>query len=1017
MRNDTPSSESSTSSLPKFRGARISRSSANLFGSIILALIANVDIASANIRYTWVGVATGYGAGWDAYFGDGSGTHDVIGATFTGWLEFPSVGSFHAYCDLNSGSCPPETSALVWSGGFNSETGAGEHLVTLSQDATGVLSVSGTGLLARHMDPFIQWYEVALDGGVVATAPDAPLGRIDVEQFGSATFAIGFQDPDVGAGGYLVALEGSEVRCDVTSSTPDRQWIAPLGGDFSTYSHWDPLGAPGVSDTACFDLNAAYSVTLVGDQEFDTLRLTNGDISFDLGGHQLTVGSLHGIDGNSCCGETSFPIVSFENGLLSASQLFVEYLFEIGELSVGSNAELEAGQIDIAPTFDGRVLVRDGGSIVSNSVTAGDYQSGAGLIEVTGPSSTWISGNCTFGIDGSAIVSISDGGLMSCASAEVGVTQFAFGASEVSISGINSTFETTGPLLAGRATSGRLYVRDGAKMTTQAVILGEAVDGGAEYYDGDGLVQVEHRTSAWENFGPLVVGNDQTTYPWEGPGLGRISADDGGLIRITGLTEVGPHGSIRIVDADIFASSIEFRGGAIGGAASATLHLSGDFAGERSAVPSLGLFGFEGYDTTQVDLSFDGNARHSLDLSADDLGASTAGYAQRFPWKSIRLSPGEQLAIRDADGVEPSALYLKELHLGTGLAQIPLIQSDGSNIYYAASSPENAYLAGGTYPLFGGGVLAPSEYGATHIAVYNTDLPPDEAFVKILEDGDVLDRNEVGSCPAFHTITTGSRTNVLPESLDGEFTYPVAGVPTVEHYNETNQPYAWPGDLGWFDVGAGIPTGNCTRPLTTEDGDYSITVTPYGGELVGGEPTGVAQMGLTLNFSIRADPIEVVQIEVHNSDLPPGETFVKVLEEGDILDPAEVGTCPVFHTVTTGPRDNSAPESLVGKFTYPSAVEYYAESNQPYAWPGEIGWHDIGAGIPSPFCVLPNSTELGHYAITVTPYEGELVDGEPTGDRGQGMTVDFYVPEPSLGTLLAAGVLALAGLRVRSAAR
>jgi len=125
-----------------------------------------------------------------------------------------------------------------------------------------------------------------------------------------------------------------------------------------------------------------------------------------------------------------------------------------------------------------------------------------------------------------------------------------------------------------------------------------------------------------------------------------------------------------------------------------------------------------------------------------------------------------------------------------------------------------------------------------------------QQFVKVIGEGESLSRLQVGSCPAFHTVTIRPRGNSTLESLEGEFTYPPGGVPTVEHYNETDQPYVWTGDGGWFDINAGIPIATCARPLTTEDGSYSITVTPYDGELVGGEPTGYAGTGLTINFSI-----------------------------------------------------------------------------------------------------------------------------------------------------------------------
>ena len=286
--------------------------------------------------------------------------------------------------------------------------------------------------------------------------------------------------------------------------------------------------------------------------------------------------------------------------------------------------------------------------------------------------------------------------------------------------------------------------------------------------------------------------------------------------------------------------------------------------------------------------------------------------------------------------------------------------------------------------------------------------------MKILAEGDVLDRAQVGNCPAFHTVTTGSRSNIVPESLAGEFTYPVSGEPTLEIYNETNQPYAWPGDRGWFDIDSGIPTTLCARPLTTEDGAYSIVVTPFDGELQAGEPAGDPAIGLTIHFSIETDPISATRIEVYNTDLPPDQGFVKILVEGDVLDRADVGSCPAFHTVTTGPRNNSSPESLRGKFVHPGGVEYYYESSQPYAWPGDQEWFNQDAGIPKCLCRDDLTVEDGDYSIIITPYDGELVGGEPTGNAGQGLTVNFYVPEPSRWVLLVAGLGCLGVLdRVR----
>jgi hypothetical protein len=181
------------------------------FWVLVLASLAPERAAATTmLRYDWVGIATEYGPSWDESWFGGSGPYDVIGATFTGWFEFPSVGSFSAYCDPLTG-CLEETAELVWSGSFSSDAGAGGVIPDYSDQAVGVLSVTTTSLSMRHGDSDLQSYEVALDGGELASAVEAPLGSIDPDTFDSATFFIGFQPPGVWARGSLTSVTGSVV--------------------------------------------------------------------------------------------------------------------------------------------------------------------------------------------------------------------------------------------------------------------------------------------------------------------------------------------------------------------------------------------------------------------------------------------------------------------------------------------------------------------------------------------------------------------------------------------------------------------------------------------------------------------------------------------------------------------------------------------------------------------------------------------------------------------------------------
>ena len=52
-------------------------------------------------------------------------------------------------------------------------------------------------------------------------------------------------------------------------------------------------------------------------------------------------------------------------------------------------------------------------------------------------------------------------------------------------------------------------------------------------------------------------------------------------------------------------------------------------------------------------------------------------------------------------------LYVHQLLLAGGIPEISQIMGNGMSIYYDPSSPDNAYLDGGTYSLSGGGVIAP----------------------------------------------------------------------------------------------------------------------------------------------------------------------------------------------------------------------------------------------------------------------------------------------------------------------
>ena len=114
------------------------------------------------------------------------------------------------------------------------------------------------------------------------------------------------------------------------------------------------------------------------------------------------------------------------------------------------------------------------------------------------------------------------------------------------------------------------------------------------------------------------------------------------------------------------------------------------------------------WDTLAAALIFTSgtDAAHDLYLTGADFGALIAGYTDNFAWGSLDLT-GQSLTLYDGNDQPGGALYVGEIILGYNPETLLLanIIGNGLNIYY--DSELNAYLAGLTYSLAGGGYLMP----------------------------------------------------------------------------------------------------------------------------------------------------------------------------------------------------------------------------------------------------------------------------------------------------------------------
>jgi len=131
--------------------------------------------------------------------------------------------------------------------------------------------------------------------------------------------------------------------------------------------------------------------------------------------------------------------------------------------------------------------------------------------------------------------------------------------------------------------------------------------------------------------------------------------------------------------------------------------VSGDFANASAAAAA--------WETSDAELIFQGGAGHAFGMPGSDIGAFYSGLIDNYAWGALRLVAGDSLLLADGNAVPGAATYVTGLILEDGLAQIASITGNGFSIYYDPLSPDNAYLNAQTYPLAGGGVVAPMGAG------------------------------------------------------------------------------------------------------------------------------------------------------------------------------------------------------------------------------------------------------------------------------------------------------------------
>lgn len=402
-------------------------------------------------------------------------------------------------------------------------------------------------------------------------------------------------------------------------------WNEPKGGLFGESQFWSPSSVPEDSDTAIFDLDAAFTVDFDANEASDRLLLHDGDVTFDLHGNKyslinsntllsdsdasLTVGEQDGDDATLRLNDGVVTSVFSRIGYESGSQ---------GSVIVGDGGTWDNdNKLLVGDEGNGTLTIQDGGTVLSGSFARIGSASGShGTVTVDGDQSILeLGGVLTVGDQGTGTLTIENGGAVSNTNGGIGQA----GGSEgtVTVSGPQSTWDNSGSLEVGSLGEGTLIIEDGGAVSSTVGIIGfesgaqgtvtvrgeqsswdtdggylslgsfggdgtlAIVDGGSvsngdgyigEYSGSTGVVTVAEEDSAWTNDGSLHVGGDD----FEAGGSGELNILSGATVHVEDTLKVWDEGTVVLDGGTLRLDGYEREGDGEVDYQRGTIQLAGD---------------------------------------------------------------------------------------------------------------------------------------------------------------------------------------------------------------------------------------------------------------------------------------------------------------------------------------------------------------------------------------------------------------------------------------------------------
>lgn len=415
----------------------------------------------------------------------------------------------------------------------------------------------------------------------------------------------------------MLAVVGGALSAGSLHAIPERYWNNTFGGAFISSANWnspdpgDPI--PGSANYAIFNLASTYTVTLSANRTVNQLMGRLGAVTFNLGGFTMTTNNVWVADedGNQAQFTISNGRIISDGGFVGANFMTTATLNQTGSMQWQMSDDLSVGEFG-AGTFN----MLPGATLTGFGIFIGTGSTGVGIMNMEGANTrATITGDVFVGYLGEGTLNITNGA--DVVTPQLNVATIAGASGEINVSGAGSTL--SGGVVQwniGNSGHGVTNITDGGVVSSSTSQLGSGSGSLGEcLISGDG--------SRWTSSGSFYPGRGgmgfltvensgelsaaaSVVLGLEATGYGEVLVQSGGSISAQSQLQIGREGEgvmTILAQSSVTSSGVgspTFTAGYLGGLAgsSGTLSISGANA-EWIAESGSAVIGFggEGYLT------------------------------------------------------------------------------------------------------------------------------------------------------------------------------------------------------------------------------------------------------------------------------------------------------------------------------------------------------------------------------------------------------------------------------------